>query len=366
MYKKVIYLVTFSLTLLIMVGCTNQTSSGSNDTQSELQEPEFEWVAQSPWPKGTGLHEMAETIAEDITEASNGRLTVKMHAADEIVEPSELLDAVDQGSLDAIHSWDGYWVGKMPQLALFASVPLGMDEQEYLGWITTGEGKELWQEIYDDSNYNVKVMDAGAGTAEIFYHSNKPIRTLEDLKGMKVRAVGDWALILDRIGASVVNLDGGELYQSLERGVVDAIEYSSPASNYPLGFHEIAEYVITPAIHQPGNAASLLINEDRWEELPDDLKSIVELATQNMWGKGWADLVKDDLEYMDKYRELEEEGKIEIIEFEKESQKELKKVIDEYYEEMAEEDPLFKKVWESQQNYIKEFRYWKELMTPEY
>jgi len=377
MFKNKLWLSLFVVFVLVMVGCTNQfdntadsSGDGDADVQEEgnqqLQEAEFEWVAQSPWPSGTALQKMAEKTADNITKASNGRLTVKMHAAGEIVDAFELLDAVDQGTLDAMHSWDGYWVGKMPQLALFASVPMGMDEQEYLGWITMDEGLELWQEIYDESGYNVKVMDAGAGTPEIFYHSNKPIRTLEDLDGMKVRAVGEWAAILERVGASVVNLDGGELYQGLERGVVDAIEFSSPASNYPLGFHEIAKYVVTPAIHQPGNAVNFGINKDKWDELPDDLKEIVKLSTQTMWGVGWAELAKEDLEYMEKYRELEEEGVIEIIEFEKESQKELKVIIDEYYEELSEKDPLFKKVWDSQQAFLEDFQYWQELMRVEY
>ncbi|HZG72927.1 MAG TPA: TRAP transporter substrate-binding protein DctP [Chondromyces sp.] len=357
--KKLIIFV--SVLILGLAGC----SSGGNSENTSSQK-KYKWVAQSPWPEGTSLQLLAEQIAKDITEASGGRLEVEMHAAGEIVQPTELLDAVEQGTVDAIHSWDGYWIGKVPQVALFASVPMGMNEQEYLGWITTDQGRKLWQEAYDKAGYNVKVLDAGPGTAEIFYHSNKPIRTLEDFKGLKVRAVGDWGAILERLGASVVSISGPELYQSLERGVVDAIEFSSPSSNYPMGFHEIAKYLITPSLHQPASVSSFIVNQEKWDELPDDLKKIVRTATENMWGKGYAMVAKEDFKVMAKYKQLEEEGKIEIIQFEEESQKELKRVIDQYYKERTKEDELFKRIWDSQQSYLKDYEYWKDLMTPKY
>ncbi|WP_197046639.1 TRAP transporter substrate-binding protein [Oceanobacillus salinisoli] len=364
---KKILIVTCILILGLLTGCLNnsQEASSEGDGGGSSQET-YKWVAHSPWPEGTALQIMAEEIAKDITEASNGRLTVEMHASGEIVQPTELLDAVESGTVDAIHSWDGYWVGKVPQVALFASVPMGLNEQEYAGWITQGEGRELWQQAYDEAGYNLKILDAGAGTPEIFYHSNVPIRALEDFKGLKVRAVGDWGAILDRVGASVVSVNGSELYQSLERGVVDAVEYSGPASNLPLGFHEVAEYLITPSLHQPGSVSSFIINQKKWDELPGDLKEIVRLATENMWGKGFSLLAKEDMQAMSEYRKLEEEGQIEIIRFEEESQKELKQIIDQYYEERSEEDPLFKKIWESQQSFAEKYNYWKDAMTPDY
>lgn len=352
------------LLLGMLVGCLNKQSTTNEGAGGGGSQETYKWVAHSPWPEGTALQLLAEEIAKDITEASGGRLQVEMHAAGEIVQPTELLDAVENGTVDAIHSWDGYWVGKIPQVALFASVPMGMNEQEYLGWITTDEGRELWQEAYDQAGYNLKVLDSGPGTPEIFYHSNVPIRTLEDFKGLKVRAVGDWGAILEKVGASVVSISSPELYQSLERGVVDAVEFSGPASNLPLGFHEIAKYLITPSIHQPSSVSSFIINQEKWDELPDDLKQIVRLATENMWGKGFAMVAKEDFEAMDEYRKLEEEGKIEIVKFEEESQKELKTIIDEYYEKRAAEDELFKRIWESQQDYLVEYKYWKDLMTP--
>ncbi|OLO37875.1 hypothetical protein BTR23_13100 [Alkalihalophilus pseudofirmus] len=362
---KKVALIVSALIIGLLMGCTNNDVSSEGGGQTSSQET-FKWVAHSPWPDGTALQRMAQSIADDITEASGGRLVVEMHAAGEIVQPTELLDAVEQGTVDAIHSWDGYWVGKIPQLSLFASVPMGLNEQEYLGWITTDEGRDLWQEAYDQAGISVKVLDAGPGTPEIFYHSNKPIRTLEDFEGLKVRAVGEWADIVNRLGASVVSISGPEIYQALERGVVDAIEFSGPASNYPMGFHEIAKYIVTPSLHQPASVSSFIINQDKWDELPDDLKAIVRLATENMWGKGFADMARDDFIAMEEYRKLEAEGKIEFIEFEEESQQRLKVIVDDYYAERASQDDLFKRIWESQQNYVEGFRFWKDMMTPKY
>lgn len=355
--NKAVLIISLS-SLLLLMGCTNQSTDGNNDG-NDMQET-YEWVAQSPWPKGGALHEMAQTIADDINEASGGRLVVEMHAADEIVAPSELLDAVDNGTIDVVHNWDGYWTGQIPELGLFASDPMGMDEQEYLGWMQTGGGLELLQEAYDKKNYKVKVLTAGAGTPSIFLHSNKPIRTIDDLKGTKIRTASEWAKIMERLGASVVNLSGGEVYQALERGVVDAAEFSSPAANYPAGLHEVTKYISKPAIHQPTTTVDLLINEDRWNELPDDLKHLVKVVAENAWGTGWAELLEKDLDAMAEYQKLEEAGAIEFVEFEE--QEELKKIVDEFNLEREEEYPEFKTIRDSQRKYLEKYEFWNDFM----
>jgi len=365
MKRKLSVLLILGLVLAVAftAGCASTSTTGGDKASTNTGET-YKWVAQSPWPEGTVLHWMAQEIAKNITETSGGRLTVEMHPVGTIVGALDLLDAVNGGSLDAIHSWEGYWMGQIPAAGFYAAMPLGMNEQEYMTWVLEGEGGDLWQEIFAD--YNVKVLPAGCYTPEIMYQSKVPIRNLEDLKGKKVRGVAFWGQIQSKLGASVVSVAGNEIYQALERGVVDAIEYATPASNYPLGYHEIAPYLVVPGIHQPTSTFSFMVNEDKWNELPDDLKAIVELSCENMWGKAWAHSASEDMKVWQEYKKLEEAGKLTIIEFDPADQQKIKEMADELYAETAAKDPVFKKVYDSQNKFLAEYGPWREAMQPQY
>lgn len=375
MKKNLFFLLSFfMITSLLLAACSvsDETSKNeeSNESSEEGQTPvassgeTYKWVAQSPWPSGTTLHWMAEEIARDITKATGGRLEIDMQPAGSIVAAYEILDAVDTGTLDAIHSWEGYWVGQIPAAGFFASMPLGMDEQQYMTWVLQDEGTALWQEAFQD--YNVQVLPAGAYTPEIFYHSKVPINNLEDLKGLSVRGSAFWGEIQARLGANVIGVPGGEVYQALERGMIDAAEFATPTDNYSLGFHEVAEYLVVPGAHQPTSTFSLMVNKDRWAELPDDLKEIVTLVTENMWGKAWSYAAYADMETMQKYKQLEDDGKLTIIEFDADSQAEIKGIAEDYYAELSEGDPFFKKVYDSQNKFLVDYNYWHDFMSPKY
>lgn len=366
MRKLSSFIITLSfLGVLFLAGCaTVEKKDSATSAKGPTAEKPIKWVAQSPWPTSLSIQWQAEEIAKTITKASGGRLIVEMHPAGAIVPALDILDAVNTGTLDAIHSWEGYWMGKNPAAGFFAAMPLGMNEQEYATWVLYGGGKELWQECFKD--YNVKVLPAGAYTPEILYHSKKPIRNLNDLKGTKVRGVGFWGDIQARLGASVVAVAGGECYQALERGVVDAIEFASPSDNFKLGYHEIAPYLVVPGIHQPTSMFSFIVNKKKWDELPEDLKKTVELACESMWGKAYAYSAHQDMQVMAKYRDLVKQGKLTIIEFEPESQKKVKEVADAYYKEKAAKDPFFAKVLESQQKFLADYKPWRKFMTPQY
>lgn len=366
--KTLAYFITFLLLVFSLSGCVQTEEDATEDKETtpatEVTGEKFKWVAQSPWPSGTTLHWMAEEIARDITRTSGGRLEIEMHPAGAIVAAFDILDAVDTGTLDAIHSWEGYWIGQNQAAGFFASMPLGMNEQQYMTWVLQDEGAELWKEVFSD--YNVELLPAGAYTPEIFYHSTVPINNLDDLKGLRVRGSGFWGEIQSRLGASIMGIPGGEIYQALERGMVDAVEFATPTDNWGLGFHEVAPYLVVPGVHQPTSTFSFMVNKDKWNELPDDLKEIVKMSTENMWGKAWSHAAYADMETMQKYRDLEEQGKLTIIEFDQESQVKMKQVTDEYYADLAKDDPFFKKVLDSQNAFLKKYDYWRDFMTPKY
>jgi TRAP-type mannitol/chloroaromatic compound transport system substrate-binding protein len=182
-------------------------------------------------------------------------------------------DAVSKGSAQAGHDWPGYWKGKNEAFVAFASVPFGLDAEGYNIWLYEKGGLEMMQELY--GKFNLFALPGGQCGQEMGLFSNKRATKMEDFKGMRVRTPGWYMDIMNNLGASVSPLPGGEVYLALERGVIDAAEFSSPAINYPMGFDEITKYAIQPGVHQPGVQCALFFNKDAYEKLPEDLKWIM-------------------------------------------------------------------------------------------
>ena len=318
----------------------------------------IKWRGQSTWPSGLPiLQEAAIHFSERVRELSGGRLLIDMGPAGTIVPSNELLDAVNSGLIDISCAWAGYWRGQFPTAPLFASVACGPEVSEFLGWVMAGGGLELWQEMYDRKNYNVKVLPPySAHRSEDLAWSKKPIRTLDDFKGLRFRAGGFyWGKVLQKLGASVVTLPGSEVIPSLERGVIDAGEFSMPAIDLNMGFHEVCKYLIIPGIHQPSSIDETLVNKDSWDKLPKDLQEIV-----------WTAAVESSLYIMNLEMKLNpsalkkfEESGVEIITLSPDVMSGAKKIADQVYYEAAEKDPFFKKVLDSQKEFINNWDYYK-------
>ena len=302
------------------------------------------WKVQTPWPPALWQHKNAQIWAEDINKMSGGRLKIDLFATDEIVPAFEVYDSVRVGTLDAGHTWSGYNIGKFPALTMFAATPAFFDLLGYLTWMYAGGGKELWQEIYKD---NVVVLPAGMLWAEGGGWANKEIKKLEDFKGLKYRTVLIWGQILSEIGASVVTLPAGDIVPSLQRGTLDAAEFSTPVTDLPLGFHEVAKYWYAPGLHQIAGFLELLINPKKWAALPDDLKEIVKGASDASLARGLTGWLKDDCLAVGTFKE---KG-VEIRKFPVEMQQDvLERFVQKYN---AQKDPMFQKVWQSQKDFLK-------------
>ena len=199
----------------------------------------------------------------------------------------ESFDAVSKGQADIGHDWPGYWKGKNEDFVSFASVPFGLDTEGYNIWLYERGGLEKMQELY--GHYNLFALPGGNVGQEMGLFSNKKASKMSDFKGMRVRTPGWYMDIMTQLGASVSPLPGGEVYLALERGVIDAAEFSTPAINYPMGFDEITKYVIEPGVHQPSCQSALFINKDSYNKLPADLKWIVDIAAKEtqLWSTAW-------------------------------------------------------------------------------
>ncbi len=240
---------------------------------------EVQWKMVTTWPKNfPGLGSAAETFARLVAEMSNGRMKVHVYGAGELVPAFEVFDAVSQGVADAGHGAAYYWKGKIPASVFFTAVPFGMTAQEMNGWFHYGGGLELWRELY--APFNLVPFSGGSTGVQMAGWFNKEVNTADDLKGLKMRIPGLAGEVFTRAGGSSVRISGGELYTSLETGVIDAAEWVGPFNDLTLGLHQVAKYYYYPGWHEPGAMLELIVNANALAALPDDLQAIVSAAAR--------------------------------------------------------------------------------------
>ncbi|MFN3534920.1 MAG: TRAP transporter substrate-binding protein [Desulfatiglandales bacterium] len=323
------------------------------DKKWTTSDKKFQWRITDPWG-GLNFAEITKHFCDSVRAASGGRLDIKWYPTGSLVPAMEIFDAAAKGVIDAFHSWPGYWKGRDEAFVAFASVPFGLDFEGCNIWYYERGGKEMFDELY--GRFGLKPFFCGNVGQELGLHSNKKAVKMEDFKGMKVRTVGWYMDILTRLGVSVTPLPGPEIYVALERGIIDACEFSTPAANITTGFHEITKYVIEPGVHQPSCQFDVVFNKKKWDELPDDLKAIVEIAAKEtqLWANAWQENLNiEALKIMGKNTEFVRMDDQTIVEF--------AKVAFKYLEEVAEKHPFAKKVLESQEEFKREYAQWREL-----
>jgi len=236
---------------------------------------------------------------------------------------------------------------------LTSNSPALMTPKEYLAWNYEGGGIDVLQEMYDEAGYDVHVVAPILVTsAELFGWANKRLDSLEAFEGLKFRTMGMWGDILTELGASVVTLPGSELYESLQRGVIDAFEYCSASMDYDMGFYEIADYCVIPGIHAPWATNYLIVGSDEWAALDDSLKQIVTEAGVSSSIKSLCRFDYADGLALVKIRET---GTT-ILELPEEVQTEVVLLAKDIYGREAAKDPFFAKVYDSQMEFLKSYR----------
>ncbi len=310
------------------------------------------WKMVLPWSKGLLFYDMAVHFCDTVRLASGGRLDIKAFSAGELVPAMEIFDAVSKGSFDAGHDWPGYWKGKNEAFITVASVPYGLDAELYNIWLYERGGLEEMQALY--APYNLFALPGGQVGQEMGLNSSKRASTMEDFKGMKVRTWGWYLDILNELGASGVATPGGEVYLSLQTGVLDAAEFSSPAVNYPMGFDEVTKYIIQPGVHQPACQFAFFFNKDSYDKLGDDLKWILDTAAKEtqLWSYSWINNL--NAEAIRRFKE-----KSEIVMMDEKAIVDFAKTTQAYLEKVKERCPDCKRLLESQEALKKDFADWR-------
>lgn len=309
----------------------------------------FKWRMTTSWPTGVPLYtEMAELFAKQVDALSNGRLKIQPFAGGTIAPALEVTDAVQKGICEIGHLWPGYDIGRDPTTAILGGWAGGMESVPMLHWLYAGGGAAMWSEFRMEK-FGVVAFPCGMRPTEVFLHSHKPIKTLADFKGAKIRTVGAWAEILPKLGASVVTLPGNEVFPALERKVIDATEWATPGENVISGFHEVAKYIVIPGAHQPSAPFELVINKAKWESLPKDLQNIVQTAALAVTFDSWVRIGKLDMGAMDVFKKKGNE----ILVLDSETQTACLNLGKEWAQEKAAQNEWFKKVLTSMNEFEK-------------
>lgn len=282
-------------------------------TTSAAAAADVTWRVPTSVPQGSPFYvNFLERFAANVDTITSGRVEIQPFGAGVLVPALQVYQAVSDGTVDAGHSTPSYLVNQNPVNAIFAGFPGAMGPEAYMAWIWEGGGAELLRDLR--ASEGLHSMIVGIGTTEIFAHSNVPIRAVEDLEGLKYRTSGPWAEVMrDAFGAVPTVVPPGEIYTLLQRRGVDAVEWANPSSNLAEGFHEAARYIVIPGIHQPTFLWEVVVREEVWSRVPDDLKPLIEAAAKLTTLESLIRFAHDDRLAMERYRE----GRNEIITLER-------------------------------------------------
>ena len=289
----------------LLAGC------GSADSGAAASGQHYNLAYQCAWGSGGGPYQYASDLSKAIVEATGGRVTMECLATNSIVPTTEMLQAVSNGTLDCAQTAATNFSDD--SLGILSTLPVGMTFDEYMGWYIAGEGQQVLDEVMAQIDSNVVAFPCGVVDSEILYHSTKPIKCLDDIKGLKIRGVSDWANIETRLGASVVTMDGGDCYEALSHGTIDAAEYSSPSANWAAGFQEVAPYLTVPGVHQSCSVYLFLINRNIWDGLDAQTQNIIKLACTAMMAQNWAEDRAANGKAWEQFRELERVVLLKVI-----------------------------------------------------
>jgi len=304
---------------------------------------EYKWKMVTTWPKNfPGLGTGANYLAKLIGEMSGGRIQVKVYGAKELVPPFEIFDAVSRGTAEMGHGAAYYWKGKSEAAQFFAAVPFGFTAQEMNAWLYHGGGMDLWKEVY--APFGLVPTASGNTGVQMGGWFNKSIRSVDDLKGLKMRIPGLGGEVLKRAGGTPVSLPGGEIFTSLQSGAIDATEWVGPYNDLAFGLYKAAKYYYYPGWHEPGTTLECFVNKKALEKLPKDLQSIVihasRVANQDML----AEYTSRNNTALDV---LVNKHKVDLRRYPDDVLRTLHKLSDEVVAEVANKDKMSKKVFNS-------------------
>ncbi|HMH17621.1 MAG TPA: TRAP transporter substrate-binding protein [Burkholderiales bacterium] len=302
--------------------------------------PEVRWRCASSFPKSLDtIYGGGETIAKRVAAITNGKFQIRVFGAGEIVPAFGTVDAVQQGTVECTHTASYYFVGKNKTFAFDTTLPFGMNQRQQNAWIYYGGGLELVREFFRD--FNIISFPAGNTGCQMGGWFRKEVKTVKDLKGVKMRIAGLGGEAMARLGAVPQQIAGGDIYPALERGTIDAAEWVGPYDDEKLGFYKIAPHYYYPGWWEADSMYSLFVNTKEWEKLPKEYQAAVEAAC---YEANIDMMAQYDFKNPQALQRLVKNG-VKLHAFSPEIMKAAHKASFEMYEEEAEKNPSWKKIY---------------------
>jgi len=361
---------------LVIVGCAPEAAPPVPPEEEEAAPPEEEEAPPAApeaelyimdlqaWMPGGSYYKQVEMFCERLERLSNGQIKVNLHAGGELCPSCKEFDALESGAIKWAVTCFNFNLGRLGQVAtLTGAVPAGPNATELYAWHMQGDRKKLMDEIMESADTDVIVVGGPlhlAG-AESFGWFKKPITSPDDFKGMKYRCMGLFGTVAKELGAAVVNLPGGEIYQAFERGVIDGFEYCTPSMDYSAGFQDLKAVMHEPGLQSTTAQGELMVRRDTWDAVPENLKTIIIAASEmSMIDYTWIHM--QDAEAMVKFKE----AGVEMVNLPEDVQMEIYNLVQEVHHEYCAKDPLYKKVYDNQQAFLDKYRIVEYRVQPEY
>lgn len=323
-----------------LAACGQAEQQAAPAVQSQQR---FKWKMVTTWPKdfpalGTG----ANNLARSIEALSDGRLHVKVYGAGELVPASGVFDAVSGGTAEMGHGAAYYWKGKHEATQFFSAVPFGLNATEINGWLRYSGGQALWDELY--APFNLRAFPVGNTGVQMGGWFNREINTLADFSGLVMRMPGLGGEVMRRLKVTVKALPGGEIFQALKTGAIDATEWVGPYNDLAFGLHQAAQYYYWPGWHEPGTALECMVNKQALESLPADLQAVVKYACQAANDDMLSEFTARNSQAL---KTLVDEHGVQLRRFSDELLAQIGKVSAEVVAEIAGQDPFSSRVYDS-------------------
>jgi TRAP-type mannitol/chloroaromatic compound transport system substrate-binding protein len=328
----------------VHAGCSDGTPGGASaDAGAATQGPEVSWALATSFPPSLDLlHGTAVRMAERVSALTGGRFQIRVYAAGEVVPALQVMDAVEQGSMQAGYTPGYFYSGKSPALAFDTAVPFGFTAGQQNAWLYHGGGLELLREVYAD--FGIVNFPAGNTGAQFGGWFRRPVETLSDLGGLRMRIPGIGGQVMSRLGVSVQVLGGADIYPALERGAIDATEWVGPYDDEKLGFHNIAPYYYYPGWWEPGPNVSLLVARSAYDELPESYKQVLETVSREAT---MDELARYDAENPAALERLVRDHGVTLRPFSQEIMEASWRASSDHLEEQATRDATFRRVYDA-------------------
>jgi TRAP-type mannitol/chloroaromatic compound transport system substrate-binding protein len=333
-------------------------TTGDADLDDALQAedlPEVNWRLAASWP--TNLDTIfggAQTFADRVSAMTSGRFTIEARAAGELVPPLEILQSVQSGAVECGHTASYYYTGLAEWTAFGTAVPFGLNARQQNAWWYYGGGEEILQELYA-ANFNAIQFPAGNTGVQMGGWFNVEIQSLSDLQGLRMRIPGLGGRVMERLGVTVQQIAGGEIFQSLQTNAIDAAEWVGPYDDTILELQTVTDFYYYPGWWEPGPALEVQIGLDRWNELPEEYQEVVRTAA----AQANVDMMASyDAKNPQAFQELQDGGEVEILPFPDEVMQAAEEAAFEIYEENASADADFQTVLDSWKPYRDQVHSW--------